>query len=125
MSALAAAGITHPGMSEIEREYAGKKLTPLKLDAESGDTILVPEEVAREMQRLAAEVRTCPVWISNVRFPNVFPRHRLILVATPLRQLKRCIWRHNPGCRNQRRLLRPLVEPLRRNLWGRLRWKRA
>lgn len=63
MSALAAAGITHPGMSEIEREYAGKKLTPLKLDAESGDTILVPEEVAREMQRLAAEVRTCPVWI--------------------------------------------------------------
>ncbi len=59
MQALSAAGMTHPGMSELEREYANKKLTALKLDADTDDTILVPEEVAREMQRLAAEVCAC------------------------------------------------------------------
>jgi hypothetical protein len=59
MSSLAKAGISHPGMSEIEREYANKKLTLLKLGdnpLEDADGILVPEEVAREMQRLSEEV---------------------------------------------------------------------
>lgn len=56
MRSLSESGTPHPGMpSDAEREYFSQRLTPLRMGEE--DAILVPEEVAAEMQRLAAEVR--------------------------------------------------------------------
>ncbi len=43
-----------------EEVAASQKLLPLRLGADGDDTILVPEEVAREMQRLAGEVGCFP-----------------------------------------------------------------
>ena len=60
MRSLAAAGTPHPGMlTDAQREYYSKKLTPLKLTDGATDSVLVPEEVAAEMHRLAAEVCVC------------------------------------------------------------------
>jgi hypothetical protein len=95
MSSLAKAGISHPGMSEIEREYANKKLTLLKLgdnESDGSDGILVPEEVALEMprrfaiafnalccltSRLFGAVLTCDVLSVILRFDPVGPQRKL------------------------------------------------